>query len=515
MTSNRIVKFDPWLLGSIQKAMGKLPAIPGDLAKLKSLTSSDGGYLLGEEGLLLNGWIELASGEFSAIGKMPNLHTLLFKNHRTLKIGNFDFLCQCRKLKKLDLSGTDFSDCALLAELPNLQYVMLPDRRQLIHTQVLEHIQAQAETEPEMNARSRANCCIDTAKRRTVENHTGIYTADSNLIYWIAVSLGKIPRMTEDLETIRLLDSRKRFPSLEHAMKDHLSENLPAWLTIKKGDFSLIGKLPNLQALLLWGIELDDFSFLPECRELVYINLWDTNFRDCSLLAELPYLREIDLPEKRQLENFSLLEKCRDDYLQNEHQKLEDYLYHTESDEIKHFLATLPAFYLECERDSEQEMVCVKCSDRLVMTKIPKSVRSNEVTEIVDEEEDCDALMIIRGEDVVLSYEGESRVRHVEADFCMDQMPVLWKIFSRVSDEEDNWAKLSPQKARQLTDVLVDAIIKENVATLTFLWNHGGKDTTLFWNLWTGGWILLIWMTIHQFIIIITILPMPIPQSYC
>ena len=122
MAFDRIVKFDPWLLGAIRKAMGKLPAIPGDLSKVKSLPFFDGGRFSGEEGLVLNGWLELASGDFSAIGNMPNLHTLLFQNHRTLKIGNFDFLCQCRKLKKLDLSGTDFSDCELLERLPDLQY---------------------------------------------------------------------------------------------------------------------------------------------------------------------------------------------------------------------------------------------------------------------------------------------------------------------------------------------------------------------------------------------------------
>lgn len=163
MNSNRIMKFDPWLLGAIQKVMGKLPEIPGDLGKVKSLTFYDGTYISGEEGLILNGWMELAAGEFSAIGRMQNLHTLLFRNHRALKVGNFDFLCQCRKLKKLDCSGTDFSDCELLEKLLNLQYAMLPDRSQLIHTQVLECIQAQTETEPEMNERARARACLDTA----------------------------------------------------------------------------------------------------------------------------------------------------------------------------------------------------------------------------------------------------------------------------------------------------------------------------------------------------------------
>ncbi|MDE7417145.1 MAG: hypothetical protein K2N44_12760 [Lachnospiraceae bacterium] len=501
MNSNRIVKFDPWLLGAIQKVMGKLPAIPGDLAKVKSLTFSDGGYLLGDEGLLLNGWLELASGDFSAIGKMPNLHTLLFRNRNTMKIGNYDFLCQCQKLKKLDLSGTDFFDCGLLAELPHLQYVLLPDRRQLVHTQVLERIQAQAETKSEMYARSRAKFCIDMAERKTQKLHTDTYTADIRLIYWFAVSLGKMPETPKDLEKIRLLDSRKRIPSLENLILDHLMEKLPTWLTAKKGDFSLIGKLPNLQALLLWGVVLDDFSFLSECRELVYVNLWDTNFTDCSLLSELPNIHEIYLPEKGQLENFSLLEKRRDTNQQKARQKLEDFLYHENSSELseakqvetEQALVRPTAFFLECEGDSEQETVCVKRSEHPVTIEIPEPVQKTKVTNVLNQEKDSDVPVIVRGEDVVISYEGKSRVRHVEAEFYMDQTPTLWEVFSRVRDEEDNWAKLSSQITRQLTDILMDAIIKNNVSTLCISlepWGEGHNFVLDF----IDGWVDITYM---------------------
>ena len=496
MNSNRIVQFDPWLLGAIQKVMGKLPSIPGDLAKVKSLTFSDGGYLPGDEGLLLNGWIELASGDFSAIGKMPNLHTLLFRNRNMMKIGNYDFLRQCQKLKKLDLSGTNFFDCELLAELPNLQYVLLPDRRQLVHTQVLERIQAQAETEPEMNARSRAKFCIDMAERKIQKMQTDIYSADIRLIYWLAVSLGKMPETPKDLEKIRLLDSRKRIPSLENSMMDHLMEKLPTWLTAKMGDFSLIGKLPNLQALLLWGVILDDFSFLLECRELVYVNLWDTNFTDCSLLSELPNIHEIYLPEKRQLENYSLLEKRRETDQWESRQKLEDFLYHENSSELsetkqiktEQALVRPTVFFLECEGDSEQETVCVKCSEHPITVKVPELVQKTNVTNVIDQEKDSDVSIIVRGEDVVLSYEGKSQVRHVEAEFYMDQTPTLWEIFSRVRDVEVNWAKLSFQKTQQLTDTLLDSIIKNNVSTLCISlepWGEGHNFVLDF----IDGWV--------------------------
>lgn len=72
-------------------------------------------------------------------------------------------------------------------------------------------------------------------------------------------------------------------------------------------------------------------------------------------------------------------------------------------------------------------------------------------------------------------------------------MPVLWKIYSRVSDEEDNWAKLSPQKARQLTDVLVDAIIKENVATLHLSLEPWGEGHNLVLE-FMDGWVDITYM---------------------
>lgn len=72
-------------------------------------------------------------------------------------------------------------------------------------------------------------------------------------------------------------------------------------------------------------------------------------------------------------------------------------------------------------------------------------------------------------------------------------MPVLWKIYSRVSDEEDNWGKLSPQKARQLTDVLVDAIIKENVATLYLSLEPWGEGHNLVLE-FIDGWVDITYM---------------------
>ena len=88
---------------------------------------------------------EPEEGDFSAIGRMENLHTLLFGTPRSSSIPivlvkDFGFLGTCKKLRKLDLRWTNFSDCALLLELPALRYVRLPPRGQLVHADALEEL---------------------------------------------------------------------------------------------------------------------------------------------------------------------------------------------------------------------------------------------------------------------------------------------------------------------------------------------------------------------------------------
>lgn len=446
MAAYQVVKFDPWLLGAIRKVMGKLPVIPGDLAKIKSLTFFDRECFKCDERSLLNGWIKLAPGDFSAIGKMPNLHTLLFKDCPTLKIGNFDFLLQCHKLKKLDLSRTDFSDCALLAELPNLQYVLLPGRWRLINTQVLERIRARSETKPEMEERSLAKLRIDLAPPSSPQLILpDTCTADLRLIYWLAASLEKIPEAPKDLAKVKLLDSLIKIPSLSIS-----EETLPPWLAVKKGDFSLIGKLPDLQVLLLWNVVLDDFSFLSECKELRQVNLWNTNFTDCRLLADLPHLHHICLPEHGQLENFPMLVK-RQEAWQRENHAL--------------------AFFLETQRVEESGTADAKPGFRPASADVSDALSETDAEEAIYTEDDFKNLRTVRGEDVVISYKGKSKIRHVEARFCTDQTPPLWKVFEKVEEEndywvKDNWAKLSCFKKRQLTNELLDSILKGNVETL-------------------------------------------------
>ncbi|MDE7299604.1 MAG: hypothetical protein K2N94_12400, partial [Lachnospiraceae bacterium] len=95
-------------------------------------------------GTSVSNWLEFKDGDFNIIGEMKNLHTLIIKSESGIHytVNDFSFLKKCMKLKKLDLTGTNFSDCRLLENLPVLKYVCLPPQKQLCNTEVLGQLHA-------------------------------------------------------------------------------------------------------------------------------------------------------------------------------------------------------------------------------------------------------------------------------------------------------------------------------------------------------------------------------------
>lgn len=138
-------KIDSLLLGAIQHSSG-FPNVPYDLKKVRVLDQFIACGYLWPDVRHPRDWMETETGEFGLIGEMPNLHTLVFPSGRVadgcLHINDFSFLKRCKKLKKLDVSGTNFTDCALLIELPALRWVFLPPQKQLIHPEALEGLKA-------------------------------------------------------------------------------------------------------------------------------------------------------------------------------------------------------------------------------------------------------------------------------------------------------------------------------------------------------------------------------------
>lgn len=133
------IPIDPRLLGAVKRALGRMPAVPYDLTQVKVLDNFyspvDPYWDNVPEGFVLS------PGEFSAVGRMEKLRQLsvvLSSRNQTLGMGDFSWLPQCKNLQHLDLALTNFSDCALLLQLPALKTVRLPGREQLVHLEALD-----------------------------------------------------------------------------------------------------------------------------------------------------------------------------------------------------------------------------------------------------------------------------------------------------------------------------------------------------------------------------------------
>lgn len=131
----------------LYEALGEAPQTLYDLKNKSKAIEFDRRRARGYTGVSLPGWIEFEEGDFSVIGEMKNLHTLIMKSEPGIhyNVKDFSFLRKCVKLKKLDLTGTNFTDCRLLANLPALKYVCLPPKKHLCNTDVLEQLSAKVD----------------------------------------------------------------------------------------------------------------------------------------------------------------------------------------------------------------------------------------------------------------------------------------------------------------------------------------------------------------------------------
>ena len=139
-----IKKIDPRLLKAIEAAAG-FPNKPYDLTKVKAIKKwPDIG--LWRDGNRVGDWLEIETGNFDLLVELPKLHTLIFPWGFSHK--DYAFLKSCKLLKKLDAGETNFWDCSLLSELPKLRYVRLPQKKQLIHTELLDGLSAKVDFSP-------------------------------------------------------------------------------------------------------------------------------------------------------------------------------------------------------------------------------------------------------------------------------------------------------------------------------------------------------------------------------
>lgn len=67
-------------------------------------------------------------------------------------------------------------------------------------------------------------------------------------------------------------------------------------ILIEDPDFwPLLAKLPKLRNLRIQNTRVGDFSFLSQCKELQSVSFYNTDFSDCCLLLDLPRLQECDI----------------------------------------------------------------------------------------------------------------------------------------------------------------------------------------------------------------------------
>ena len=142
----QLPNMDGRLFHAVKCALGRLPVTAYDLKKVKVLDQFGGNVEPRYENLAA----QVVNGDFSAISYMENLHTLSFFcgiGARQIQVDDFSFLSQCKKLKKLDLRGTNFADCSLLFQLPALTYVQLPEKSRLIHLEALDALPSKTKVE--------------------------------------------------------------------------------------------------------------------------------------------------------------------------------------------------------------------------------------------------------------------------------------------------------------------------------------------------------------------------------
>jgi len=111
-------------------------------------------------------------------------------------------------------------------------------------------------------------------------------------------------------------------------------------------------------------------------------------------------------------------------------------------------------------------------------------------------DEDFADIIVVNGEDVTLSYEGESSVRHVYVKFRGDS-PLNWQDYANEYNEEDNWISLDKEKSKRMTAELVQAIEDSSVSSFLFSFEKWGEGHFLSGD-FAGGWAALPWHTMGE-----------------
>ena len=254
------------------------------------------------------------------------------------------------------------------------------------------------------------------------------YGIDPRLLSWIKNNVEGCPQTLEEFAGITRLDRWK-----VNRSRSTKGYETPSWLTVKRGDFSMIGEMRELQYLRLQEVEIDDFSFLTRCRKLEVLDLQHTNFTDLSLLSDLPELKKVYLPPRSQMIHTEVLDGL------------------------------------------------------LKRGEAPKV----EVPEPFFKDEDFQNMQIVDGGTVKLSYKVEQSVRNVQVDFAGRQ-PSAWREFC--CEDEDCWLGLEEERKNRMTEQLADAVLHDRVHSFFLSQEPWGEGHFLCAE-FAGGWAALFYDT--------------------
>ena len=143
----------PYLLCWINLTMDHISTLY-DLKKIKRLEEKNfpgpyGGYSARKMASdCERDFLRFGDRDWSLLGELTNLQVLEFPKGTPVDIiDDFSFLPKLKNLRRLKLRYTDFADCSLLAGLTQLKYLSLPDRKKLIHAEVLDTLTCEIHTD--------------------------------------------------------------------------------------------------------------------------------------------------------------------------------------------------------------------------------------------------------------------------------------------------------------------------------------------------------------------------------
>lgn len=255
----------------VSRKMGRCPQVFSDLIKIKQLDSRKINRANGMESVNQCSWLVIKEGDFSLIGEMKNLQSLRLNS---LIIDDFSFLTKCKNLRRLDLTDTNFTDCCLLAELPSLEYISLPQSKTLKNIHILEHLSYYGTS----NVR---NVTVQFLKDATPPLWEGFAATEGEEDNWIGLDTKTRKRMGEQL-------------------RDAISQEKVSSLFLS---FEPWGEAHFLSAEFAGGWAA---MFYDDCDEQIYYNPYNANYKTVELLAPVEIGGQTPVPKMFALNDMEL-----------------------------------------------------------------------------------------------------------------------------------------------------------------------------------------------------------------